>query len=199
MAHLYNTASLTPSKLELLQAFAPGRSWFTDGGPLGVVGAYRWDDPDGEVGIEIHLVRSGDRVFQIPVTYRAAPLDDAVPVGTTEHSVLGRRWVYDGCTDAVSVRALATALCTAAPQAEVVLEDGSHREPSVLTSVEGDRGAVPVIDDVTAVDEDISTLIRAGGCEFVLQRLLGPDVPGRARLTGSWDGQPPVGLAAVRV
>jgi len=34
----------------------------------------------------------------VPLTYRGAPLDGAEDalVGTTEHGVLGRRWVYDG-------------------------------------------------------------------------------------------------------
>ena len=65
--------------------------------------------------------------------------------------------------------------------------------------VDGDRGVAPPIDDVTAIDEDTSTLVRAGGREFVVQRLLGAAVPGAARLSGAWAGQDePVGLAAVR-
>lgn len=197
-------ATLTPSKIELLQRFVPGRSWFTDGGPLEAVGAYRWDDPAGEVGIETHVVRSGDALFQIPVTYRSSEHPAGELVGTTEHSVLGHRYVYDGCTDTAYVTALATALLTAAPQAELWYDvDGApeRREPSVRVFVAGERGEVPPIDDVTAIDEDLTTVIRAGGCEFVLQRVLGAGaVPGRSRLSGVWVGQdPPVGLAALRV
>ena len=199
---IIHRATLTPSKLELLQQFVPGRLWFTDGGPLEAVGAYRWDDPAGEVGTETHVVRSGGTLYQLPVTYRAAPLESALLIGCTEHSVLGRRWVYDGCTDPVYVTALATALLTAAPQAELWYDvDGrpERRAPSVRVFVDGDRDDVPLIDTVTAIDEDQLTLVRAGGVEIVLQRVVGPQVPGRARLTGSWDGQAtPVGLAAVR-
>ena len=199
---LIHQATLTPSKIELLQQSVPGRSWFTDDGPLEAVGAYRWDDPAGDVGIETHVVRSGGTLFQLPVTYRASPLESAELIGTTEHSVLGRRWVYDGCTDPVYVRALVTALFTAAPQAELWYDlDGGRerRDPSVRVSVEGDRAEVPTIDDVTVIDEDLTTLVRAGGTEFVLQRVLGPDVPGRSRLRGTWDGlDAPVGLAAAR-
>jgi Maltokinase N-terminal cap domain len=199
---LIHQATLSPTKLELLQQLVQGRSWFTDDGPLEAVGAYRWDDPAGEVGIETHVVRSGGALFQLPVTYRAAELDGARLIGTTEHSVLGRRWVYEGCTDPVYVAALATALFTAAPQAELwyELDDGrERRDPSVRVSVDGDRGDAPAIDDVTTIDEDVTTLVRAGGCEFVVQRALGPEVPGRSRLTGTWAGQDePVGLAAAR-
>ena len=199
---LIHRATLVPSKLELLQAFVPGQSWFTDDGPLETLGAYRWDDPAGDVGIEPHVVRSGATVFQVPVTYRAAEHASAHLIGTAQHSVLGRRWVYDGCTDPVYVAALATALFTGAPQAKLwydLPEGRERREPSVQVSVDGDRDAVPPIDDVTAIDEDVSTLIRAGGTEFVVQRALGRPVPGRSRLTGTWVGQDhPVGLAAVR-
>ena len=79
-------------------------------------------------------MRSGRSLFQVPVTYRAAELPGAVSLGTTEHSVLGDRVVTDGCTDPVYVTALATALLTGAPQAELWYDlDGGRerREPSV--------------------------------------------------------------------
>ena len=50
------------------------------------------------------LVAVGDGpVYQVPMTYRGMPLDgaDAFLIGTTDHSVLGRRWVYDACGDPV--------------------------------------------------------------------------------------------------
>ena len=90
---LLHRADLTPTKLELLQAWLPTRSWYT--GPaapqLTKVGAFRFDDPAGAVGVETMLVRAGDGpVLQVPLTYRGAPLDGAERwlVGTTEHSVL---------------------------------------------------------------------------------------------------------------
>src|ERR1700710_2202585 len=98
---LLHRATLQPSKLELLQDWAPTQPWF-DGdrsAELVTVAAYRFDDPEGEVGIETLLVRAGDGpVLQVPLTYRAAPLDggDAWLIGTMQHSVLGQRWTYDG-------------------------------------------------------------------------------------------------------
>ena len=91
---LLHRAELRPTKLDLLAAWLPSRRWFH--GPAGAdivrVAGFRFDDPAGEVGIETILVRLGDGVHQVPLTYRGAPLDgaDDFLVGTTEHSVLGR-------------------------------------------------------------------------------------------------------------
>ena len=88
---LLHRAQLSPSKLELVGDLLASRAWFR-GGTVAAVGAYRFDDPAGEVGIETHLVRADDGpVLQVPLTYRAAPLAGrgGVLVGTTEHSVLG--------------------------------------------------------------------------------------------------------------
>ncbi|HST64162.1 MAG TPA: hypothetical protein VLM05_03145, partial [Mycobacteriales bacterium] len=112
MALLHN-AQVTPTKLDALTAWVPGRIWAAglDASALSSAGAYRFDDPDGEVGIETLLVRTADGVLlQVPLTYRGAPLDGAEDalVCTMDHSVLGPRWIYDGCADPVGVRALAT-------------------------------------------------------------------------------------------
>ena len=52
---------------------------------------------------------SDDRAvsYLVPLTYRAAALEgaDGALIGTTEHGVLGRRWVYDGIGDPVLVGA----------------------------------------------------------------------------------------------
>jgi hypothetical protein len=40
----------------------------------------RFADPAGEVGIETHLLHMADgQIAQVPVTYRAAPLDGTWP------------------------------------------------------------------------------------------------------------------------
>jgi Maltokinase N-terminal cap domain len=88
----------------LLSAWLPGRLWFTGRAEVQPPGAYRFDDPAGEVGIEAILLQAADgSVLHAPLTYRRAPLDGAQDylIGTTEHSVLGRRWVYDGCGDPI--------------------------------------------------------------------------------------------------
>jgi Maltokinase N-terminal cap domain len=94
MATIHN-ATLNPSKLTLLNAWLPSRTWFTGVADVQRVGAYRFDDPAGEVGIESFLLQAGDgSVLHAPLTYRGAPLAGAEEflVGTIEHSVLGRRW-----------------------------------------------------------------------------------------------------------
>lgn len=49
------------------------------------------------MGIDTLLVRSKGVTYQVPLTYRAEPLDEASDslLGTIDHSVLGTRYVYD--------------------------------------------------------------------------------------------------------
>jgi hypothetical protein len=110
MAVVHKT-TLVPSKLELLTAWLPSQPWYVGGAPpeLSRAGGFRLDDPTGAVGIEFMVVNdasSGEPTsYLTPVTYRGAPLPGAEEhlVGTTEHGVLGRRWVYDGVHDSVLV------------------------------------------------------------------------------------------------
>src|SRR6185312_1840324 len=113
-------AQLKPSKMELVGAWLPKQAWFEgDASELVRLGSFRFDDPAGEVGIETHIVGAGDEVYQVPLTYRGAPLAgaEAFLVGTIEHSVLGCRWVYDAAGDPVYAADLAAALLAAKPQA----------------------------------------------------------------------------------
>ena len=104
-AEIYD-AVLNPGKIDLLRAWLGDQSWF-DGDPESVeqVTAYRFVDPEGEVGMESFLLTDGTRTIHVPVTYRGAELEGAEGslVGTVEHSVLGRRWVYDAPADPVYV------------------------------------------------------------------------------------------------
>ncbi|MGD9482960.1 1,4-alpha-glucan branching protein [Streptomyces sp. TRM70308] len=112
MAVIHKT-TMDPGKLDLLGAWLPTRPWYTAaGGPpeLTVSGGFRLDDPRGAVGMEFMVVTdtSGVRpvAYHVPLTYRGAPLDgapDTALLGTSEHGVLGRRWVYDGAHDPVLV------------------------------------------------------------------------------------------------
>ena len=79
-----------------------------------------FDDPAGAVGIETMLVMAGSGpVYQVPLTYRDAALEhgDDWLVGIAEHSVLGRRWVYDACGDPVYAAVLTSAIFAGAGQA----------------------------------------------------------------------------------
>jgi len=102
-------AELTPSKLELLARWLPSQRWFKgDAADLERLGSFRFVDPYGEVGMETLIVRSGGTVYQVPMTYRSEPLEDAEGslVGTLEHSVLGTRYCYDAPADPAYVAEL---------------------------------------------------------------------------------------------
>ena len=80
----------------------PDRSWGPAAAdPIEVIGSYRFDDPDGPVGLETHLVSAGDAVIQVPLTYRDEPLDGAgdALITEVEHSVLGTAGSTTGCVD----------------------------------------------------------------------------------------------------
>ncbi|GAA4444025.1 CG0192-related protein [Phytohabitans houttuyneae] len=193
---LLHRATLRPTKLELLAAWLPTRSWY--GQPPGEVervAAFRFDDPAGAVGVETLLVRAGDGpVYQVPLTYRDAPLADGDDflLGTTEHSVLGRRWVYDACGDPVYVTALAEAVSGRVAQAEEFLDvDGElqRREPSMRVAGTG-AGDGPAAGAVRRVVDGDPTLIVTDAVELaVVRRLPGADGAAGAALTGTWDGQ----------
>ena len=142
-AEIYD-AVLDPGKIELLRAWVRDQSWFT-GSPerLERVTTYRFVDPAGEVGMESFILTDGSRTFHVPVTYRGAALegaDDAL-VGTMEHSVLGRRWVYDAPADPVyttEVRRVISNRDTAA--AHLQKEDGTIT-PSPVNIRGGGDGA----------------------------------------------------------
>jgi trehalose synthase-fused probable maltokinase len=138
MAEIHD-ATLVPSKTELLAGWMGRQRWYAAKGSAPVLRklwSWRLDDPGGEVGIETIIVadESGPEpvVYQVPLTYRGAPLEGGqnALVGTMEHSVLGRRWVYDGPHDPVyAAQLLALVLQQATPQAGGVSDTP---EPDVI-------------------------------------------------------------------
>ncbi len=174
---LLHHATLSPTKPELLAAWLPAQSWAADLPGLAPFGGYRLDDPDGEVGLEGILLRSatGD-VVHVPLTYRAAPLDgaDDFLLGTTKHSALGTRWVYDAVGDPVWRSTLTETILTGDVGAEEYFEEDGQREtrePSVAVAGSGAAG--------TTVPDDV---------EVVVVRRVGDPVDAEAVLAGSWDG-----------
>ncbi len=110
MATIHRT-TMTPGKLELLTAWLPKQSWYVGGSgtpDLVKAGGFRLDDPEGAVGIEFMVVvDTGAQepvAYLVPLAYRGAALE-GVPgealIGTSEHGVLGTRWIYDGVHDPV--------------------------------------------------------------------------------------------------
>jgi hypothetical protein len=204
MAILYQ-ATLSPSKLTLLNDWLPSRPWSGGAADTQSVGAYRFDDPAGEVGMEAFLLKAADgSVLHVPLTYRGAPLAGAEGflLGTMEHSVLGRRWVYDGCGDPVWATALAKTVLTGGTQVEEFLEvDGrlQLREATATVWGSGTAGSqVSEIDAVSCHDEGLTTLVRAELLELVVIREVGADLSAAQTLTGSWSGGGPAVLAGVR-
>jgi hypothetical protein len=202
MALIYR-ATLAPSKIELVRDFLAGRSW-APAGEVEPLAAYRFDDPQGEVGVETMLVQApGGPVLQVPLTYRGAPLEGAEDhlIGTTEHSVLGRRWVYDACGDRVYAQALAATVLTGGTEvAEIVDDHGERtsRRPTASVRGSGEPGSdVPEVGAVTDRDEGEVTLVGAGALELVVVRVVGAPVEADATLTGRWDDTEAV-LAGVR-
>src|SRR6478735_1603557 len=110
VAEIHTAASLSPSKIELVEGWMGEQRWYAAKGQqprLRRLFSWRLDDPEGEVGVETLILadEAGAEpvVYQVPLTYRGEPLGSAdhALVGTMEHSVLGRRWVYDGPHDPV--------------------------------------------------------------------------------------------------
>lgn len=177
---LMHRADLTPGKLDLLTGWLPGRPWYR--GPaeprLHKVSAFRFDDPDGQVGVETILVQAedGGPVFQTPLTYRSAPLDGAESwlLGTAEHSVLGRRWVYDACGDPVYAATLAAAILTGGNEAEELVEvDGrlTARIPTMSVRGSGTGSDAPEITRIVRVDDGDLTRIVTDAVELTVARV----------------------------
>jgi predicted trehalose synthase len=110
VAEIHTGATLSPGKKELVEAWLGRQRWYAAKGSVPRVRrvwSWRLDDPAGQVGIETMLVLDESEtvpvLYQVPLTYRGAPLEggDSALVGITEHSVLGRRWVYDAPHDPV--------------------------------------------------------------------------------------------------
>lgn len=90
-------AVLSPSKLDIVAAWLPSQPWFTgDAAEAEIVGSYRFVDPDGEVGMESHLVRCGDTTYHVPLTYRGAPC--RTPTTTSWAPCSTATWGNGGCT-----------------------------------------------------------------------------------------------------
>jgi hypothetical protein len=194
---IIHQATLSPTKLQLLEAWLPARDWYpadTAGG-LERVGAARFDDPAGLVGVEVMLVKAPDGpLTQVAMTYRDAPLDGARRwlIGTTEHSVLGRRWVYDAVGDPVYVAAVTEAIRTGGREATESVEtpDGPvAREPLMTMRGSGEQAPGTTAEIVRIDDGDPAVILTNVG-ELSVPRLPSAAPPdARLTLTGAWPGR----------
>ncbi|MCS0635893.1 1,4-alpha-glucan branching protein [Streptomyces sp. LP05-1] len=193
MAVIHQT-TLTPGKLELLADWLPGRPWYTGGDrePRPErAGGFRLDDPAGEVGLEFMAIADGSggptAVYHVPLTYRGAPLDGAEEglVGTAEHGVLGKRWVYDGAHDPVLVGQLLALIQGAAePQMQRVSDTP---DPSVVphfggTALTDPAGPTAVVDGPDGTHVTVET--ATGPVTLTIVRALRPGTPGGSGVLG---------------
>lgn len=177
---------MTPHFRDFLPPWVARQPWYSgsDVPPLETIGAFRLEDPAGQVGMETQLVTDGAAIYQIPMTYRDAPLagdppdDDPRLIATAEHSVLGTRWIYDAEADPVWIRQMLH-LVSANGRA-----DPSARPGLGITTARGHRMSGR---DLPADDASIE-----------ICRLLAPLVPARQEglagmVVGTWQPEGPDG------
>jgi hypothetical protein len=197
MAIIHHT-TLKPTKLELLATWLPTRPWYVgDGAPeLTKSGGFRLDDPEGEVGIEFMVTTdasaSRPTAYLTPLTYRGAPLDGAerALVGTMEHGVLGKRWVYDGCHDPVLYTELLALLeGRAQAQAQSLTDTPDHE---VVHSCTGTGFPSPTWPVEITDDKSGTSVPTPDGGTLRLHRVLDPTVPdtlpegATGHVSGAW-------------
>jgi hypothetical protein len=205
MAIVYPQATLTPSKKELMAAWLPTRSWFDGNADRKPVGSFRFDDPEGQVGVEGFLLGAeGLPTLFLPLTYRGAELEGAEEhlVGTTQHSELGPRWVYDGCADPVFVGELTRAVLTGGTGVDHEYDVGNGPESRPTSAQVQGSGSADVealaIEAVACYDEGPLTIVNAGPLELVVARIVGTYVDAAETLSVTWKGGNDVVIAGVR-
>ncbi len=174
--------TLTPTKLELLTAWLPTRPWYPGEAAASrpeKAGGFRLDDPEGEVGIEFMLLTDpgcGAPGLLAPMTYRSAPLAgaDHALIGTLEHGVLGKRWVYDACHDPVAV-AETVALLAGRVRAHAQSVNDALDETVEVTGAGAVPTSVPAPAGAEVVDDATGTSVRlADGPALRFRRVLEP-------------------------
>jgi hypothetical protein len=215
MAVIHQT-TMNPGKLELLAAWLPDQPWYLRGGrrrpELTRVGGFRLDDPAGEVGLEFMVVADATAddaavFYQVPMTYRGQPLTGAegALIGTSEHGVLGTRWIYDGAYDPVLIAQLVACIQgDAPPQAQSISDTpdptiSTHPAPGGRRTV---TGSVVAANGPSGTDLRVSTAGPASQLILRVNRILLPDgtgigEPGQPCLSATWrqpDGSRPRGV-----
>ncbi|HMK10953.1 MAG TPA: hypothetical protein VK461_05205 [Acidimicrobiales bacterium] len=202
---LFHRATLTPTKGDLIAEWAPRQRWAPpDTTSLEVIGAFRLDDPDGRVGMEIHIADAGGTLLHVPLTYRDEPLEGADDALITEmqHSVLGTRWVYDGLRDPLLVTMLAGVTMTGQGEAlGMVMYEGRWHIAPTNVRIQGGGWTlerVPVDQFELERDDADASVLRNDRFTFTLYRQPAPGPRPAIGLTATWDGLPaPVVLAEI--
>ena len=187
MADIYQ-AEINPSKKEVLATVLG-----LEPNEIETLATYRFDDPEGEVGIEVFIVQIPDgTTIQVPLTYRGERMDgeeDGDLITTMEHSVLGPRYVYFGAADPVFAQALVTTIAESGTGAKQyrVQADSSEKEQITdgLAEVRG-TGAAEFADD--ELGEDVYEVVEMFA-ELDLDGLDTEEAAEPGLLIGTWDGQ----------
>jgi hypothetical protein len=193
---IFHRATITPTKAELIAEWAPTRPW----GPqrdqaIEVIGSYRFDDPEGRVGMETFIVDARGTLLHVPLTYRDEPLDGGDDALITEmhHSVLGNRWVYDGVRDPRYVVVLAGVALTGQGEAlGMVLFDGRWLIAPTNVRIHGGGWTlerVPVDGFELQSDDGGPAVLRNDRFELTVFRNPVPGPRPAIGLTATWDGQ----------
>jgi len=203
---IFHMATNSPTKAEVIANWIPTQPW----GPstdamVTLVGSFHFDDPEGRVGMQTHLVDAGGTLLQVPLTYRDTPLDSAEDalIGQMEHSVLGTRWVYDGLGDARFVTVLAGVTMTGQGQALGMAryDDRWYVAPSDVKLEGGgwSHEAAPIDGFVADPDHTNDVVFRSDHFALTVFRQPVPGSRPPIGLTATWDEQPdPVVLAEIR-
>lgn len=200
---VFHLATNTPTKLEILTGWIPTTPWGkAHAGEPEIVGSFHLDDPGGDVGIETHLIAIGEVLLQVPLTYRGSPLVDVEPIATMEHSVLGKRWVYDAIND----DRFAMVLCGIALTGQGESLGWAHHEgrwfvvpTAIKLSHRGARSIDAVAVDGLRLESDDGNCVvfRRGRLSMTFHRVLRPVLEDEAGLAAEWDpGSAPVLLAS---
>lgn len=187
----FHVSTNSPTKRELLDEWLPKQPWApAAGGAVQPVGTFHFDDPEGEVGMQTHLVKIDGSLLHVPLTYRATPLEggEAALVGEMHHRVLGPRFVYDGLGDHRYLMMLAAVTLTGFGQSlGMAIQDGQWAAWPTEVRVEGGGwGAARVVVDGFS-SGDITTVEPTFGNDQFDLRLYRRPVSGC---------RPPIGLTA---
>jgi hypothetical protein len=179
---IIHQATLTPSKRDLIEAWLDQQPWGGTG-DIDLLGSYRFDDPAGEVGVEAMVLRRGDLLLHMPLTYRSAPLPNSEPhlIGTAEHSALGTRWVYAAAADPVAMECFTRALQGEQDQADMELWDGD-------TLLERRASKVRVHPETDQRHTFEARTTEAQTPQLRLLHLLDATPDADVRLVAEWDG-----------
>lgn len=194
MAEIHE-AEISPTKDEVVA------SWLgEEADAIERIAAYRFDDPDGEVGMEVHIVRTGaGALTQVPLVYRGAELDEAGPddlVALMDHSVLGKRWIYDATADPVFATELARVIAEADVGAEQISIASDGTQTPIVDGVAQVRGTGELPAPSEGGDEVPGMLGMEIVEELDLAGLSDAEADSPGQLVGTWAGQErPVRLA----